>query len=389
LHYYNCPESKKFKAMRICIAIKRLSQTWGGAERVAVNLCKRLLELGHEVHVVTSYSDLQIEGLNTKIIKENKVLSPLKILSFQRKFKKIIDKQNYDIIYGLCQVYPVDIYRVGGGIHSHWMRLQYPNTIMRWIKYSTSLVHLAMVWIENQIFKEGNCRLFITNSRLIKNQIIEYFQISEERIKVIYNGVDHELFNPDVKRDRSIMREKYGINDDEFVLLFVANNWERKGLSTIIRAMAKTSIEKIRLIVVGRGKKSTYLSIAKKNNITEDKISFVGQRSDVERFYGMADVFILPTMYEPFANVCLEAMACGLPVITTITNGASELISDEFNGFVLNEWQDYKRLSEIIDLLKDRQIREKIANNAAETAKDFTWQRHIEETNRVFESLQK
>lgn len=375
--------------MRICIVIRRLSQSWGGAERVAVNLSKRLYENGHEVHVITAASDVRIEGVNVKIIRVNKAFSPLKILSFQREFKKITDKQKFDIIYGLCQVYPVDIYRVGGGIHGYWMRLQYPDAAVRWIKYITSLVHLAMVRVENQIFKEGNCRLFITNSGLIKDQIMEYFRIPEDRIKVVYNGVDYELFNPDVKRYRKTMREKYGICDDELVILFVANNWERKGLSTIIEAMPKTDIEKLRLIAIGRGKKSSYVSLARDCKINTDKIIFAGHAEDAEKFYGMADIFILPTRYEPFSNVCLEAMACGLPVITTKNNGASELIIESENGFILNDWKDSESLSRFIKILNDSAARERMGENACMTAKEYTWERHIEETNRIFEALTK
>ena len=373
--------------MRIALITKRVSHSLGGAERVSAILCKRLAEKGHDVDVLTIYTDTRIRRVHIRPQKINTWFSPWRLISFNRKVKKILKNERFDIIYSLCQVFPIDIYRVGDGIHQHWMRIQYPNVIQRWIKYLTSLVHLAMRWLENQIFKEGNCKYFITNSRLIKNQVMEYFHISDKRIKVIYNGVDNDKFNLGVKTYSAAMRDKYSIDNDELVLLFISNNWERKGLSTIIEAMSKTGIEKIRLVVVGRGEKRRYISLAKNKMISPDKLIFTGLTDDVEKYYGMADIFVLPSRYEPFSNVCLEAMACGLPVITTRTNGASELIKIGENGFIIDDWKDSDSIGGVIKILNNGNIREKFGENATRTAKEYTWERHIEETNKVFELI--
>lgn len=370
--------------MKIALVTKQVSYSLGGAEMVSVNLSKKLSGSGHNVHIFTSYSETEIEGTHIHRIKTIKWLSPLRLISFQKKIKNILKSENFDLVYSLCQVYPVDIYRVGDGIHQHWMKVQYPNIILRWTKYLTSLVHPVMVSLENRIFAEGNCRFFITNSGLIKSQVIEYFQIPEKRIKVIYNGVDRTMFNPDAQKQRKAMREKYRIGD-ELVLLFMANNWERKGLSTIIEAIPKTGIDRIRLVIVGRGRDSRYIHLAKNKRINPDNLIFTGRVKDVEKYYGMADIFILPSRYEPFSNVCLEAMACGMPVITTKTNGASELINTGENGFVLEDWKDSDGLANFIMELNDGNIRKQMGGNAAMTAENYTWERHIEETNRVFD----
>lgn len=373
--------------MKLCIITRRLSMSRGGAEMVAYNLSRKFTEHGYDVHVLTAASDVSIEGVKINVFKVRNFFSPWKLLSFQRKVKKILERDQFDIVYGLCQVYPLDIYRVGGGIQRHWMKVQYSHTILRGVKYLTSLVHLAMQWLENQIFKKGNCKFFIANSRLVKNQLIEYFHISDERIKVIYNGVDTDVFNPEVKIYRESMRKKYLVDNDALVLLFVSHNWERKGLSTIIEALPKTGIEKIRLVVVGRGKKSRYISHAKDNKISPNTMIFTGPTEDVEKYYGMADIFVLPSRYEPFSNVCLEAMACGLPVITTRTNGASELITIGENGFVLDDWRASDSLAHVINILKEGKVREDIGKNAAKTAEEYTWERHVKETGKVFKTV--
>jgi UDP-glucose:(heptosyl)LPS alpha-1,3-glucosyltransferase len=370
--------------VKIALITKRISRNLGGAERVSVSLAKKLSETGHNVHIFTGSVDTSVEGCVIHLVKATKWLSPLRLLAFQRKTRKMLGQERFDLVYSLCQVYPVDIYRVGDGIHRHWMKIQYPNTLQRWLKYLTSLVHLAMQFLEGRIFSKGNCSLFVTNSMLVKDQIVEYFHIPGERIKVIYNGVDHNAFNIGVKEYRNEMRRGYGIEDKEFVILFVSNNWERKGLATIIEAISKTGMEKIRLLVVGRGNKRRYFSLARNKKISTEKIIFTGRTGDVEKYYGMSDIFILPSRYEPFANVCLEAMACGLPVITTKTNGASEVIMHGKNGFILEDWRDSNGLATIVKDMTVESLRREIGEKAAETAKNYTWEMHLEETLGVF-----
>lgn len=371
--------------MKLALITKRISQSLGGSERVSANLAKKLSEAGHEVHIFTGSVDTAVTGSVTHLIRTGKLLSPLRLLSFQRKTRRLLREERFDLVYSLCQVYPADIYRVGDGIHRHWMQVQYPHAFTRRLKYLTSLVHLAMRFLEGRIFSDENCRLFVTNSGLVKDQIIEYFQIPEERITVIYNGVDHATFNTGVKTYRDEMRRRYGIDTEDFVLLFVSNNWERKGLATLIEALAGTGIEDIRLVIVGRGNQRRYASLARSLNVSPGQVIFAGRTGDVQKYYGMADVFILPSRYEPFANVCLEAMACGLPVITTRTNGASELIMPGRNGFLLDDWSDAAGLARTISEMADERLRRDIGEKAAMTAHTYTWERHLEETCRLFD----
>lgn len=370
--------------MKICIVTRKFSLTWGGVERVAATVARSLAAQGHELHVLTSFSDLSIPGVTVTLLKLSSPLSPLKIISFQQKVKKALRDQTFDIVYGLCRVTPVDIYRLSDGIHAYWMEIRYPNRVLRRIKYCTSLVHCMVRRLEEQILFEDSQRVFVTNSGFIKEKIMHYYAIPAERIEVIYNGVDHLTFNPEVKMHRRRMRADYGIADDALVLLFVANDWERKGLSTVIRAVAAAGIPGLRLVIVGRGKKKAYLSLAEKLHIASDTLVFAQHAGRVEEYYGMADIFVLPTRYDPFANVCLEAMACGLTCITTATNGASELIDQGKNGFVLKQWDDARGLADVIVQLNNRDRRTVMGEEAAATARSCSWERHVDETLRLF-----
>lgn len=373
--------------MKVALIAKKVSQSHGGAERVAANLSRKLVDSGNDVHLYATAFDEIVEGVHAHPVRVNMALSPWKLLSFQKKVRKTIQKENFDLVYGLCQVFPVDIYRVGDGIHQYWMKLQYPNVIIRWFKYLTSLVHLAMRWLENRIIKDDNCKHFITNSKLLKLQLMEYFGLPENRISVVYNGIDHGVFNSGVKSYRSSMRSDFHIEENDLVLLFVSNNWERKGLATTIEAISKTGMENIKLVIVGRGNQKRYKSLAKENGIMTDNLIFIGRTNRVERYYGMADIFILPSRYEPFANVCLEAMACGVPVITTRSNGSSEVITNGHDGFILDDWMDADGLSSLLKRFQDRHIRNAMGKRASEAARRYSWERHVKETQQVFDRV--
>jgi UDP-glucose:(heptosyl)LPS alpha-1,3-glucosyltransferase len=248
------------------------------------------------------------------------------------------------------------------------MRLRYKNPLLRTLKYITSPVHLVMAWLEGKVMEPGNHHFIIANSGLVREHLLTYFNLSEDNIRVIYNGVDHELFNPRVKRFRNEVREEFGIALDRAVAIFVSNNWPRKGLETILKAMKLE--EGISLLVVGRGRKDRFLKLMDKLGLPGESVIFTGPTACVERFYGAADFFVLPTQYDPCSGVCLEAMACALPVVTTKANGAAELILE---GFVLDDWSDHGRLGEFFTRLKDKTRREELGTRACETVKDFTW----------------
>lgn len=175
----------------------------------------------------------------------------------------------------------------------------------------------------------------MTNSALIKRHIIQYYNVRPERVEVIYNGVDTGRFNPGGKNlYRQPLRKMYGISENELLLLFVSNDHKGKGLQTILRAMLLSGEKGVRLMVVGSDSAKPYQRFAIENRLDE-QVLFLGPQDKIERYYAAADIFVFPTTYDAFSNVCLEAMACGLPVITTINNGASESIEEGKDGFIL------------------------------------------------------
>jgi UDP-glucose:(heptosyl)LPS alpha-1,3-glucosyltransferase len=216
----------------------------------------------------------------------------------------------------------------------------------------------------------------MTNSNLVKDQIRHHYGVSPDKIHVIYNSVDHQQFNISAKdRFRKAIRTQYGIGENDLLIFFVGNGFQLKGLPILLEALANLRSGKIRLMVAGSDPIAPYRQWVEQNGLG-DATTFLGYQTALERFYGAADLLVLPTQYDPFANVCLEAMACGTPVITTRMNGVSEIIQDGFDGFILNTRNASELSTRIRDFLTlpDKSI---MMTHAAEKAKTFTVEKHM------------
>ena len=122
-------------------------------------------------------------------------------------------------------------------------------------------------------------------------------------------------------------RAEQGLGPDDIAVLFVGSGWERKGLRFAIDAIEGCADRRWRLLVAGRGQEARYRSAA---------VNFLGVATDLPRLYAAADIFLLPTIYDPFSNAALEALAAGLPVITTRANGFSEIMRDAIDGTMID-----------------------------------------------------
>ncbi|HEY6865479.1 MAG TPA: glycosyltransferase family 4 protein, partial [Burkholderiales bacterium] len=150
---------------------------------------------------------------------------------------------------------------------------------------------------------------------------------------VVYNGVDLEAFHPRLRESFGARaRTELGIPPDAMTWLFVGSGFERKGVSRLVRAFRDGADPGAHLIVVGSDRRE--LRARAEARDLGARVHFLGGRDDVRPWYGAADAFVLPTLYDPFPNAALEAMACALPVVTTLQCGAAELVRADENGWV-------------------------------------------------------
>jgi UDP-glucose:(heptosyl)LPS alpha-1,3-glucosyltransferase len=374
--------------MKIALVQKNFFARKGGAEQYAVNLVAALMRQGHDVSVFAHRWDKElIQGPKFQHVPMIKGPSFLQTLSFVWNTQKCLSKGYYDIVHSLSRVFPQDVYRMSDGIYRHWLTVKERNRLKRLMSLF-SLRHLAILWVEKQIFAKGNCRRIIANSKLCKDHAIQYYRVDPSLITVIRNGIDFNRFNPNVRTAyRAKLRKACDIDESDVIILFVAMNFRRKGIIPLLKAIATLPNRyNVKLLVVGKGKTGYFRRFAFKLDIGGN-VTFAGPTLQIEQYYGAADLFVLPTYYDPFANVCLEALACGLPVVTTRANGASELIQDGENGFLVSNPDDIRGLSEAIKHLLNPKLRSSMAENAFESVKHLTIEEHAKRVCRVYDDI--
>lgn len=211
----------------------------------------------------------------------------------------------------------------------------------------------------------------IATSKGIKNEIMKFYRIPENKITIIPNGVNTDKFKPD-KKKRNKLRKMLGITQKDVVLLFVGRNLRRKGLGYVIRALHMIKNNKVKLVVCG-GDDIEHRNLVSKLN-EEKRVMFIGDVKNVDEYYAMADIFVFPTFYEGFSFATLQAASSGLPVIATIANGTEDLIENGKNGYLLKTRNPEEIAKKINLLVKNTNLRNKMSRKAREMViKKFSW----------------
>ncbi|MDI1471026.1 MAG: glycosyltransferase family 4 protein [Thermodesulfovibrio sp.] len=324
--------------------IKRNFSYHGGAEKYLASLIDFLKKENHEIHIFSNkwLKDKRINFHKVKILPFG---SFLKAWSFNRNLK--INLKEYDCVVSFERTNSQHIYRAGEGCHRKWLEIRkQTEPFYKKISFKINPLHIYYLRLEKEIFEKTP--LIIANSEMVKNEIIENYKISPEKIIVVYNGVDLSRFSSENRKKFAQFKKDMKLSEGEKILLFLGSGFKRKGLETLIKALPYVN-ENVKLLIIGKGNPKEYLNMAKKSGIYR-KILFLGPQREIEKFYAISDLFVLPTLYDPFSNATLEAMASGIPVITTKNNGVAELIEDGSEGYVLKDLLNPQELANKINL---------------------------------------
>jgi UDP-glucose:(heptosyl)LPS alpha-1,3-glucosyltransferase len=238
--------------------------------------------------------------------------------------------------------------------------------------------HRGLLQLEESLFQKRKAGRVIAASQVVVNEIIDVYRYPADRIDVVRNGIpiDRFRFEPEL-RERS--RAELKLEPDQILLLFAGSGWERKGLLFAIEAMALCKNRKMRLLVAGRGNARPYKT-ARLRFWREDPVQFLGEIADLVPVYAAADIFILPTIYDPFSNACLEALDSGLPVITTRSNGFSEIIEDGVHGSIVDNPANLVGLRDAIRFWADPSRRDAARSANIERASQFDISKNVAQT---------
>ena len=309
------------------LAIVRQKYTpFGGAERFVARALEALRARGVDVSIIARQWQGEVPGIRVDPFYLGRTWRDA---GFARGVRRLIAERRFGLVQSHERIPGCDIYRAGDGVHATWLELRGKplDRFAPWHRYTLAA--------EAEMFGHPDLRAVICNSRMVRDDIARRFGLPQDKLQVIYNGVDLDSFHPRLREEQGrALRAKTGVVGATPVMLFVGSGYERKGLPTLLRAMAGMQRRDARLWVVGRDRQEMLMRKLAQTLDIDDRVMFLGAQTDVRPFYGAADLFALPTRYDPFPNAALEALACGLPLVTTTNCGAADLVT-EANGAVV------------------------------------------------------
>jgi UDP-glucose:(heptosyl)LPS alpha-1,3-glucosyltransferase len=293
-------------------------------------------------------------------------------IGFADELEKV-SRANCDVLLSLERVWRCDVYRAGDGVHRAWLeRRGQVAGPLRKLSRLLNRKHSATLSLEESLFAKAGARRVIANSRMVKEEIVRIYGYPEDRIDVVYNGLPLETMRRD-ELDRAKTRETYGLRHDEVAVLFAGSGWERKGLRFAIEAVERQNPQ-MKLLVAGRGESRKFSSA---------RVQFLGVVRQMPSLYHAADIFLLPTIYDPFSNACLEALAAGRPVITTRANGFSEIMENGRHGTIVEDTRDIDALDAALQFWSDPARRAQAGIHNLALAAQFDISKNVGETLQI------
>jgi UDP-glucose:(heptosyl)LPS alpha-1,3-glucosyltransferase len=294
----------------------------GGIERATAGFLGGLVEHGDAVHLLSPGRDPQLPGVTHHRLRVPPSPPPVRPLVLAAAVSRARRRGQWDIVQSHERTLGQDVYRAGEGCHRAWLAARG--------RRGRGVYNRAVLALERRVF--ATTAQIVAIARTGKAEIEQLYRVPAARVHVVYNGVDLARFRPATHAERAAARAEVDVARDALTLLFVGSGFERKGLATAIDALARLAGD-ARLLVIGKGDPRAYQAQAERLGVAK-RIGWLGVRPDVERWYGAADVVVLPTAYEPFGNVHLEALACGVPMVTTSRAGGAEIVRDDCGGVV-------------------------------------------------------
>jgi UDP-glucose:(heptosyl)LPS alpha-1,3-glucosyltransferase len=370
--------------MRIGFQIENLDRTRGGAETYVDRFARQLLSAGHEVHVFAGGFRDPPAGIAAHEVRPYTAAAA----------RAACDAAKLDAVLGTGKCAGVSVYQPHGGVFLANRRQNLAllrNPPLAWLTGLVNAVipkHRAMAALERNLYAQQSPRpQFVAISKMVAGHMREFHAVPDDRVSLVYNGVDTDAFSPARCLDlRDKQRAAWGLGLKTACFLLVAHNFRLKGVRELIEATAlvRRHDRDFAVIVVGKERPGPWERLAAQWGCS-DGIRFVGAMADPLPAYAAADVYVQPTWYDPCSLVVLEAWACGLPVITTKFNGAGELMQPGREGYVLDTPANTEGLSILMIDLLDKGRRREMGRAGRELAERHTLDDNLRAMTAVLE----
>lgn len=313
--------------MRLGIVRQRYTP-YGGAERFVARTLDALAAQGVGLRVYTRHwpASASATPLEPVICNPFYLGNRWRDAGFARAVKAALAQDRPDLVQTHERIDGCDIFRAGDGVHRVWLeeRVRAGGPLER-LSIAANRYHRYVLDAEARVFADPGLKAVICNSPMVKDDVRAHFGVAEDKLHVIFSAVDPAEFGPQVRVQRDALRGRLGCAAGHVVFLLVGSGYTRKGVPAALRALRQLPAA-ARLVIVGRDQHlARYRHLAQRAGVA-DRAVFAGPQADPRPWYGAADAFVLPTLYDPLPNAVLEALACGLPVVTSTRCGAAERV---------------------------------------------------------------
>lgn len=303
----------------------------GGLEKYARFLMKAFIDKGCQVTLLTTGTPALLPDLKIESFCLNGKRGYRAQLQFDAFCNTWLKNNPHEIVFGLGRNSFQTHYRAGNGVHAAYLdRRRETESRLKTCTFSFNPRHRRLIELEKRAFEHPELKTLFTNSYMVKEEILCHYATSSQKIEVVHNGVEWRDWQ--TAFDRSLDQHKQG----PFLFLFAGNGYRRKGLAYLLHGLERIKNEDFHLHVVGKDRElPTFFRLARKLGL-RNKVFFQGPQSSLQPFYQVADALVIPSVYDPFANVTVEALAMGLYVVSSRYNGGKEVINDS-TGTIIAE----------------------------------------------------
>jgi UDP-glucose:(heptosyl)LPS alpha-1,3-glucosyltransferase len=391
--------NRSSKAKTIALAIEHFSPYKGGAESYAVSLASTLARNGWETHLYgLSWDGEPSAAFFHKISVPRLLPSWVKMILFAFQHKSMVKGKDFDVVLGFGNTIYMNVYQSHGGVHRFsTSRKVYSesNSVLHFLKRMLiflSLKDKVRQWIESAPFRIEPRPRIIAISEMVRDDMVSFYGADKDAIELVYNGIDTERYNIGLReRLRGPLRESLGLKEEDIAFVFISYDLKKKGIAPLIDAVAQLRRFKVRgfkLLVVGE---KPYPALFRRivDLGLEETVIFTGPTKSPGEYYANCDVLVLPTFYDACSLVVMEAMACGLPAITTTANGASGIITHGRDGYTISHPPKSNELAHAMKACFSQETLQCMSKEASLKGQRYSLKRNHLEMLRIFDEVTK
>lgn len=358
------------KPRRIALVARRFDPAGGGTERDLIITAQQLARADHQVRIYALETRGRSADFDLTQIRVPAAGRSLRLLAFAMRAAGCARRDGAELVLSFGRIIGAEVLRSGGGAHLSFLRASRQwRTPLESATARVSPYHRVQMLIEARGYRSPLLKKVIAVSKLVRSDLVRTFSLDPANVLTLYNGVDLERFQPPSPARRDEVRGELELRPDQAAVIFVGNGFARKGLRFLIDAMALAPAS-ARLMIAGADR--TAQRYQRQAESLGERVRFLGPAAQVDHLLAAADVLALPSLFEPFGNVALEAMAAGVPALCSRRCGAAETLPRALAPFIIDEPTNPReiasRLSQLLDAVGG------LRTLSRATAERFTWQ---------------